>query len=167
MAGVLRDLLAVSRLEAPGSRARRSTSAEVAAEVGDELDALAALRGLVIVRRLTRGSVAGDREALKRALANLLDNAVRLAPGDSRIEIVGSGRTAGSRSPLRTRAPASTPRIRRTCSTASGGATDRAPGAGSGSPSSSRWQSPTVAVRASVRPPAEGRPSEIGLPVAA
>ena len=85
MAGILRDLLAVSRLEAPGSRNREVDLAEVAAEVGDELDALAALRGLVIVRRLAPGlCVAGDREALKRALANLLDNAVRLAPGGSR-----------------------------------------------------------------------------------
>jgi signal transduction histidine kinase len=91
MAGVLRDLLAVSRLETPGSRAREVDLAEVAAEVSDELDALAALRKLVIVRRLGPGlRVAGEREALKRALANLLDNAVRLAPEGSRIELAGA-----------------------------------------------------------------------------
>jgi signal transduction histidine kinase len=91
MAGVLRDLLAVSRLETPGSRAREVDLAEVAAEVSDELDALAALRELVIVRRLSPGlRVAGEREALKRALANLLDNAVRLAPEGSRIELAGA-----------------------------------------------------------------------------
>jgi signal transduction histidine kinase len=33
--------------------------------------------------------VAGDRDAFKRAFANLLDNAVRLAPEGSRIELAG------------------------------------------------------------------------------
>jgi signal transduction histidine kinase len=87
---VIGDLLAVARLEAPGSRAREVDLAEIAAEVGDELDALAALRGLSIERRFAPGlRVAGNREALKRAVANLLDNAVRLAPESSRIELAG------------------------------------------------------------------------------
>jgi len=91
MAGVIGDLLAVARLEAPGSRARDLDLAEIAAEVGDELEALAALRELRIERRIAPGlRVAGNREALKRALANLLDNAVRLAPEGSRIELAGS-----------------------------------------------------------------------------
>ncbi len=90
MAGVIGDLLAVARLEAPGSRARELDLAEIATEVGDELDALAALRGLSIERRFAPGlRVAGNREALKRAVANLLDNAVRLAPESSRIELAG------------------------------------------------------------------------------
>jgi signal transduction histidine kinase len=91
MAGVIGDLLAVARLEAPGSRARDVDLAEIAAEVGDELEALAALRELRIERRIAPGlRVAGNREALKRALANMLDNAVRLAPEGSRIELAGS-----------------------------------------------------------------------------
>jgi signal transduction histidine kinase len=90
MAGVVSDLLAVSRLEAPGSRNRKVDLAEVAAEAGDELDALAAERGLRIERRLAPGlQVAGDRDAFKRAFANLLDNAVRLAPEGSCIELAG------------------------------------------------------------------------------
>jgi signal transduction histidine kinase len=91
MAGVVGDLLAVSRLEAPGSRARHVDLAEIAGEVSGELEALAELRGLRIERRLNLPlRVAGDREALKRAIANLLDNAVRLAPEGSRIELAGA-----------------------------------------------------------------------------
>jgi signal transduction histidine kinase len=91
MAGVVGDLLAVSRLDAPGSRSRQVDLAEVAAEVSGELEALAGLRGLTIERRLEPVlRVAGDREALKRAIANLVDNAVRLAPEGSRVEVAGA-----------------------------------------------------------------------------
>jgi signal transduction histidine kinase len=90
MAGVVGDLLAVSRLDAPGSLSRQVDLAEVAAEVSDELDALAALRRLRLERRLDLVlRVAGDREALKRAIANLVDNAVRLAPEGTLIELAG------------------------------------------------------------------------------
>lgn len=91
MAGVVGDLLAVSRQEAPGSRARDVDLAVVAAEVAGELDALAALRRLRIERRLAPGlRVAGDHEALRRVLVNLLDNAVRLAPEGSCIQLAGT-----------------------------------------------------------------------------
>jgi signal transduction histidine kinase len=91
MASVVGDLLAVSRLDAPGTRSRQVDLAEVAAEVSGELDALAGLRHLTIERRLEPVlRVAGDREALKRAVANVVDNAVRLAPEGSRIKVAGS-----------------------------------------------------------------------------
>jgi signal transduction histidine kinase len=90
MSGVVSDLLAVARLETPGSRAREVDLGKTATEVADELEALAAVRGLGLERRLAAGlRVVGDHDALRRALVNLLDNAIRLAPDDSRIELTG------------------------------------------------------------------------------
>ena len=48
----------------------------------------AAARNIVLDRAIAPGVVVtGDRDALKRAVANLLDNAVRLAPAGSRIRL--------------------------------------------------------------------------------
>jgi signal transduction histidine kinase len=48
----------------------------------------AAARNIVLDRAIAPGVVVtGDRDALKRAVANLLENAVRLAPAGSRIRL--------------------------------------------------------------------------------
>ena len=168
MAGILRDLLAVSRLEAPGSRNREVDLAEVAAEVSDELDALAALRGLVIVRRLAPGlCVAGDREALKRALANLVDNAVRLAPGGSRIEIVGSRSNGWVELAVTDEGPGIDPEDRAHVFDRFWQGDRSRPGSGLGL-ALVRQVAESHGGRASVRPaPGGGSTFEIGLPVAA
>jgi signal transduction histidine kinase len=66
--------------------------ATVAGEAAEEYEALAASRGISITRRLAPGPVvAGDPQAIRRAIDNLLSNAVRLAPGDTDLVLaVGS-----------------------------------------------------------------------------
>ena len=99
----------------------------------------------------------GDRGALRQAVANLLANAVRLAPSGSRIRI-GAGRqdrwiwmVVDDEGPG---IPAE--RARRSCSSGSGVAPRRAPGrrvaAASAWPSSSRSPGTTAAPSASPRP---------------
>ncbi len=67
------------------------------AETSDEYRALAAERRVSIATDAPPGLVVeGDHDALKRALANLLANAVRIAPPDSIIR-VGAGRLPGWR----------------------------------------------------------------------
>ena len=86
MSGIVRDLLSLARLETPAYLQTQADLAEIAAEAGDEFDALAEQRGVRIARRLEpRLMIVGDRDALKRAISNLLDNAVRHAPAGSRI----------------------------------------------------------------------------------
>jgi signal transduction histidine kinase len=91
MSGIVRDLLSLGRLETPAWLQNEVDLAVIAAEAGDEFDALAAQRGVRIERRLEPGlPILGDRDALKRSIANLLDNAVRHAPTGSRIELVST-----------------------------------------------------------------------------
>ena len=63
------------------------------AEVADEFRSPAATRSMHIETAVPSGPVvvSGDRAALRQAVANLLDNAVRLAPEGSTIQ-VGAGR---------------------------------------------------------------------------
>jgi signal transduction histidine kinase len=64
----------------------------LAAEVADEFRSPAATRSMHIETAVPSGPVvvSGDRAALRQAVANLLDNAVRLAPEGSTIQ-VGAG----------------------------------------------------------------------------
>jgi signal transduction histidine kinase len=98
MAKLVDDLLALARLEAPEAlRARRQAVdlAALVAEAGDEFAAYAQVRGVAIERAgSTDVTVVGDPDALKRALANLVDNAVRVAPAGSRVR-VATGREDG------------------------------------------------------------------------
>jgi signal transduction histidine kinase len=57
-------------------------------EASDDFMVPAAARSIVLDRAIAPGVVVtGDRDALKRAVANLLENAVRLAPAGSRIRL--------------------------------------------------------------------------------
>ncbi len=88
MAGIVGDLLALARLESPSSLKREVDVAAVGAEVTDEFSTIAELRDIRIERQLEPGLwVVGDKGELKRALANLLDNALKHAPEESRIEL--------------------------------------------------------------------------------
>jgi signal transduction histidine kinase len=64
------------------------------AEASEEFVAPAETRGITLDRAIAPGiTVIGDRDALRRAVANLLENAVRLAPAGSRVRLaVGSER---------------------------------------------------------------------------
>jgi signal transduction histidine kinase len=89
------DLLALARLElATGQRSEVDLSALVG-EVGDELDPLARSHGLALVLSHEPGlHVVADRDAVKRALANLLDNAFRHSPRSGAVR-VGAERRNG------------------------------------------------------------------------
>jgi len=86
------DLLAYARSGAPIHDLTEVDVAGVVAEAAEDFAAPASAREL----RLEAGAepglwVRGDRGALRQAVANLLANAVRLAPSGSRIRI-GAGR---------------------------------------------------------------------------
>ncbi|MFD5626733.1 MULTISPECIES: sensor histidine kinase [unclassified Streptomyces] len=93
MTRLVEDLLATARRNAPALADADVDLAAVAGEACEEFASLAAERGLLLRRRLTTGlTVIGDHDALRRAVGNLLSNAVRLAPADTRIT-VSAGRT--------------------------------------------------------------------------
>jgi signal transduction histidine kinase len=80
MARLTDDLLALARLDAPASGREPVSLAGLVEDAGEEFAAAAAARGVTIdVEISLAGPVLGDRDVLKRALTNLLDNAVRVA----------------------------------------------------------------------------------------
>jgi len=94
MARLVDDLLALARREAPTFAVERVDLGRAVTEASEEFLAPAEARGIVLDRTVAPGVVVmGDGDALKRAVANLLENAVRLAPANSRIRLaVGSER---------------------------------------------------------------------------
>lgn len=95
MTRLVEDLLATARRSAPAFEDADVDLGLAAREAAEEFDALAAARGLTVERRLPGGlPVIGDHDALRRAVANLLSNAVRLAPAGSAIT-VAAGRAGG------------------------------------------------------------------------
>ena len=95
MSRLVDDLFALARLESPNMRSDRLDLAALASEVVDEFDAVAGAKKVLIRKRLeVHPIVAGDGDALKRALANLLDNALKAAPEDSSVG-VDAGRVDG------------------------------------------------------------------------
>lgn len=88
MTRLVEDLLATARRSAPALADADVDLAAAATEACEEFASLAAERGLVLSRRLTTGlTVIGDHDALRRAVGNLLSNAVRLAPPGTRITV--------------------------------------------------------------------------------
>ncbi|MGW0823963.1 sensor histidine kinase [Streptomyces sp. NPDC002845] len=95
MTRLVEDLLATARRTAPALADQDVDLAAAASEACEEFAPLATERGLHLHRRLTTGlTVIGDPDALRRAVGNLLSNAVRLAPPGTRIT-VSTGRTDG------------------------------------------------------------------------
>lgn len=94
MARLVDDLLALARREMPAFEREPVDLGQAIGEASEEFVIPARARGIVLDRAIAPGVVViGDRDALKRAVANLLDNAVRLAPEGSRIRLaVGSER---------------------------------------------------------------------------
>ncbi|HEY4725071.1 MAG TPA: HAMP domain-containing sensor histidine kinase, partial [Actinomycetota bacterium] len=88
MARLVDDLLALARRQEPTLEHEPVDLGAAVAEASDDFVVPAAARNIVLDRAIAPGViVAGDREALKRAVANLLENAVRLAPEGSRIRL--------------------------------------------------------------------------------
>jgi len=85
------DLLALARRQQPTLEQEPVDLGAAVAEASDDFLVPAEARGIVLDRAIAEGVVvAGDREALKRVVANLLHNAVRLAPEGSRIRLAKS-----------------------------------------------------------------------------
>jgi heavy metal sensor kinase len=88
MARLVDDLLLIARREVPGERNDLVDLAAVMSEEADEFAAAAGRKHVSIQLSIGSGLVAtGDRDALKRAVANLLENAVRYAPEGGRVEL--------------------------------------------------------------------------------
>jgi signal transduction histidine kinase len=88
MARLVDDLLALARRQEPTLEHEPVDLGAAVAEASDDFVVPAAARNIVLDRAIAPGVVVtGDRDALKRAVANLLENAVRLAPGGSRIRL--------------------------------------------------------------------------------
>jgi signal transduction histidine kinase len=88
MTRLVEDLLATARRSAPALADADVDLAAAAGEACEEFAPLAAERGQLLHRSLAPGlNVIGDHDALRRAVGNLLSNAVRLAPPGSRITV--------------------------------------------------------------------------------
>jgi signal transduction histidine kinase len=88
MARLVDDLLALARRQEPTLEHEPVDLGAAVAEASDDFVVPAAARNIVLDRAIAPGVVVtGDRDALKRAVANLLENAVRLAPPGSRIRL--------------------------------------------------------------------------------
>jgi signal transduction histidine kinase len=88
MARLVDDLLALARRQEPTFEHELVDLGAAVAEASDDFVVPAAARDIVLDRAIGPGViVSGDRDALKRAVANLLENAVRLAPPGSRIRL--------------------------------------------------------------------------------
>lgn len=95
MTRLVEDLLATARRSAPALEDADVDLAAVAREAAEEFGPLASARRLTLEPRIRDGLVLiGDHDALRRAVGNLLSNAVRLAPEGSAIT-VGAGSAGG------------------------------------------------------------------------
>jgi signal transduction histidine kinase len=95
MAGLVEDLLAAARRAAPAFVETDVDLADVVSDATDEYELLAAGGDLRLDRRSGSGAVViGDAVALRRAVDNLLSNALRVAPPGSAVT-VASGRMQG------------------------------------------------------------------------
>jgi signal transduction histidine kinase len=88
MSRLVDDLLALARRQEPTLEHERVDLGAAVAEASDDFLVPAEARGIVLDRAIAPEVVViGDRDALKRAVANLLENAVRLAPPSSHIKL--------------------------------------------------------------------------------
>lgn len=86
MSRLVDDLLVYARLGAPARQVGPVEIDPLVEDAVDEFRSLAATRGIELVTDLSSGgAVAGDALSLRQAVANVLHNAVRLAPDGSRI----------------------------------------------------------------------------------
>jgi two-component system phosphate regulon sensor histidine kinase PhoR len=93
---LVEDLTRLSRLESPSvtSRPEAIALAEIASGVTETLAPKAKAKNIRIELRLpeTLPDVEADRHLIETVFLNLLDNALRVSPGDSRVEVVAMQR---------------------------------------------------------------------------
>ncbi len=95
MSHLVDDLLTYARQGSTVRELTRVDLADVVADTAAEFAAPAAARGLTLAHAAEPGSwVVGDRVALRQALANLVANAVRLAPTGTTVRILGGRKDA-------------------------------------------------------------------------
>ena len=95
MSKLVDDLLATARNEVPALAMETIDASVIVREAAEEFAGPAAARHLTVDGTAPDGLwVVGDRVALKQCLANLLANAVRLAPEGSTVRVRG-GRSGG------------------------------------------------------------------------
>jgi signal transduction histidine kinase len=88
MGKLVDDLLAYARHGLPDQAWDRIELGSLASETADEFKAPAEARSITVVHQEADGVAAlGDRNRLKQALANLIGNAVRLAPEHSTVSV--------------------------------------------------------------------------------
>jgi signal transduction histidine kinase len=88
MSQLVEDLVAYARHGLPDQEWEAVDLAVVARETVDEFEAPAEARGITLVPHVApEVSIRGDRNALKQALANLVSNAVRLAPAATTVTV--------------------------------------------------------------------------------
>jgi signal transduction histidine kinase len=88
MARLTDDLLALARLDAPASGREPVPLAALLEDAREEFAAAAAARDVSLETAVVPGRIVqGDRDVLKRAITNLLDNAVRVAPEGSSVRL--------------------------------------------------------------------------------
>ncbi|WP_204046352.1 sensor histidine kinase [Acrocarpospora phusangensis] len=93
MTRLVEDLLASARRQAPAFVDADVDLAAIANEACEEFAALALARNLTLRRRLRPGlSTVGDHDALRRAVGNLISNAVRLAPPGTDVTVAAGER---------------------------------------------------------------------------
>lgn len=93
MSHLVDDLLTYARQESTVRELTRLDLTEVVTDTAAEFAAPAAARGLALAHSAEPGLwVVGDRVALRQALANLVANAVRLAPTGTSVGILGGRR---------------------------------------------------------------------------
>jgi signal transduction histidine kinase len=104
MAQLVDDLLALARTEGDARRGRVAL-VELAAEVAEEHAALAGARGVRIAVEGSGAEVVGDADALRRAVANLVDNAIRVSPAGGTVSVVVADGSDGVRLDVRDLGP--------------------------------------------------------------
>jgi len=88
MARLTDDLLALARLDAPASGREPVPLGALLEDAREEFAAAAAARAVELETSVMPGRIVqGDRDVLKRAVTNLLDNAVRVAPEGSTVRL--------------------------------------------------------------------------------
>lgn len=90
MSTMIEDLTAAARLEVGGARLVPLDLAMLVADTATEVRAAAAEAGVRLEVRAVPATVEGDRTSLLRALGNLVENALRLAPEGSEV-VLASG----------------------------------------------------------------------------
>ncbi|MGH8912655.1 MAG: sensor histidine kinase, partial [Acidimicrobiia bacterium] len=94
MAAMIDDLLAAARLEVRTAALVNVDLGELVAEAAAELGPRAAAGGIAVEGRSRPALIDGVPQSLRRAIANLVDNALKAAPAGSSV-ILRSGATGG------------------------------------------------------------------------